>query len=98
MKEILNYIEYAGQLLVNIMFFIVLFNFLIRIIQLVFFDQERVYLIEIDQRFLLKKPIWNDTIKYLVLGFIALTHFDCSLDTHMRLMRKLHYQNQSKEE
>ena len=77
-----------GQLITNILFFIIVLYFLIKLFQLILFNKERVYVVEIDSNFLIKKPICGKVYKSIIFGYVAVHHFNCTLDNHMRIIRK----------
>lgn len=84
----INQFGIYGQLAVNIMFFMIIIYFLVKLFQLIFFNKERVYVIEIDSNLLFRKPVYGSVYKSIIFGFIAIHHFNCTLDDHMRIIRK----------
>jgi hypothetical protein len=97
-KPVLEQLSIYGQLITNILFFIIVFYFLTKLFQLIFFNKERIYVFEIDSNLLFKKPIYGKVYKSIIFGYIGIHHFNCTLDDHMRIIRKtLINQNKLKE-
>jgi len=88
MKPVLEQLSIYCQFITNVLFFIIVFYFLTKLFQLIVFNRERLYVFEIDDNLLFKKPIYGKAYKSIIFGYIGIHHFNCTLDDHMRIIRK----------